>query len=49
MIVLGLGLSEAVVGGAVVFFPGEAAKMVAAIAIAQSGHVVDWPPRSVSG
>lgn len=49
IIVLGLDLSEAIIGGAVVFFPGEAAKMVAAIAIAQSGHVVDWPPRSITG
>ncbi len=47
MVVLELSLAEAVFGGAVVFFPGEAAKMAAAIAIAQSGHVVDWPPQGV--
>ncbi len=47
MVVLELSLVEAVIGGAVVFFPGEAAKMAAAIAIAQSGHVVDWPPQGV--
>lgn len=47
MIVLELSLPEAVIGGAVVFFPGEAAKIVAAVAIAQSGHVVNWPPRGI--
>ncbi|QSG04357.1 biotin transporter BioY [Natranaeroarchaeum sulfidigenes] len=47
MIVLELSLAEAVIGGAVVFFPGEAAKIAAAVAIARSGHVLDWPPQGV--
>lgn len=47
MVVLELSPVEAVIGGAVVFFPGEAAKIAAAIAIAQSGHVVNWPPQGI--
>ncbi|MCL9812242.1 biotin transporter BioY [Natranaeroarchaeum aerophilus] len=47
MVVLELSLVEALIGGAVVFFPGEAAKIAAAVAIAQSGHVVDWPPQGI--
>ncbi len=49
MVILQLSLWEAVFAGAVVFFPGEIGKIVAAVGIAQSGHVVDWPPRSIQG
>lgn len=39
MIVAGYGLSEAVIGGAVVFFPVEAVKIAAAVAVARSGRL----------
>lgn len=49
MLVLELSPIEAIITGAVVFVPGELGKIIAAIGIAQSGHVTDWPPRSVRG
>ena len=39
MAVAGYGLSGAVVGGAVVFFPAEAVKIAAAVAVARSGQL----------
>lgn len=42
MVVTGLALVEAVVAGAIVFFPAEAAKIAAVIAVVRSGAVPDW-------
>lgn len=48
LLVLELSVTEAIWTGAVVFVPVELLKMVAAIGIAQSGRVTDWPPRGVT-
>mgnify|MGYP000188539713 CR=1 FL=1 len=42
MVVNQLALVEAVIAGAVVFFPAEAAKIAAVIAVVRSGAVPDW-------
>ena len=39
-----LALVEAIMVGAVVFFPAEAAKIAAVIAVVESGAVPDWSP-----
>lgn len=39
LLVAGYGLSDAVIAGAVVFFPAEAVKIAAAVAVARSGRL----------